>query len=358
MPFLDPAQIDVIAPNLKRRYSGVTSTVLRLVPVQSREIAIASVGPILPDDLPQLRWRDVIAMSRRGPSGPRVWHARRNTEMLAGLLLHRLLRKDLKLIFTSAAQRKHSRYTKMLIQQMDALVATSERSAAWLDRPAEVIHHGIDTELFTPPTDRAGLRRQLGLDPDAVIVGCFGRIRHQKGTDTFVEAMIRVLPAHPKAQAIIMGGVTNDQQAFRDDLLARIAQAGLADRIRILPEDRSFSIAPWFQALDLYVAPPRWEGFGLTPAEAMACEVPVVATRVGAFETLLAQEETGLLVDPDDPHAMAAACDRLLGDDHLRSRWAKAGRARVLELFSIEREAASLNALYRRLLAASATPRT
>lgn len=350
MPYLDSAQIDVIAPNLKRRYSGVTSTVLRLVPVQAQEVAIAGVGPILPEDMPQLRLRDVITMSRLGPSGPRVWHARRNTEMLVGILLRALLRKKMKLLFTSAAQRKHSRYTKTLIGQMDALIATSERSAAWLDRPAEVIHHGIDVDLFSPPADRAALRRELGLEPDALIVGCFGRIRHQKGTDTFVDAMIRTLPAHPDAQAIIMGGVTRDQEAFRDDLLARIENAGLSDRIRILPEDRGFSIAPWFQALDLYVAPPRWEGFGLTPAEAMACEVPVVTTRAGAFEEIVAPEETGLLVDAGDSEAMAAAIDRLLGDDALRVRWAKAGRARVLEHFSIKREAAQINAIYRQLL--------
>ena len=112
---LDPRTIAVIAPNLKKRYSGVTSTVLRLVPLQCRTIAIASVGPKLPPDIPQIRIRDLFTMPRRR----RVWHARRNTEMLAGLALKHILRQPLRLMFTSAAQRHHSAYTRWLIRRMD-----------------------------------------------------------------------------------------------------------------------------------------------------------------------------------------------------------------------------------------------
>ena len=348
---VDPAGLDVIAPNLKRRFSGVTSTVLRLVPLQARSIAIATTGPRLPSDVPQIRLAELLTMPRRGPSGPRVWHARRNLEMLAGIALRTLFRKRLRLVFTSAAQRRHTGYTRWLIRQMDAVVATSARSAGFLERPAPVIHHGIDTATFAPSEDRAALRRRLGLDPDAVLLGCFGRVRPQKGTDLFVKAMLDLLPRHPRAQAIVMGGVTAEFEPFVADLEARIAAANLSDRLRILPEDRGFSIAPWFQALDLYVAPQRWEGFGLTPLEAMACGVPVVATRVGAFEELVADGETGLLVPPDDLPALSRAIDRALADPELRARWAAAARPRVAARFRIEDEAAALVALYRRLLA-------
>ncbi len=347
---VDPRDIDVIAPNLKRRFSGVTSTIVRLVPLQAQDIAIASAGPVLPDEMPQIPMPGLLTMPRKGPSGPRVWHARRNTEMLAGLALKHILRKRLKLLFTSAAQRRHTGYTRWLIGQMDALVATSARSASYLDHPAEVIHHGIDTETFAPSADRRALRQRLGLSPDATLVGCFGRIRSQKGTDLFVEAMIRLLPEHPGAEGVIMGGVTADQQGFVSDLKARIAEAGLADRLLILPEDKGFTIAPWFQAVDLYIAPQRWEGFGLTPLEAMSCGVPVVATRVGAFEELVADGETGLLVPAEDLDALTDATDRLLGDPELRMRFAEAARPRALEGFRIEAEAAALNAIYRRLL--------
>ncbi len=350
MELLDPRDIDVIAPNFKRRMSGVTSTVVRLVPLQARDIAIASVGPRLPAEMPRISRLSLLTMSRSGPSGPRVWHARRNVEMLVGLLLKHVLRKRLKLVFTSAAQRRHSGYTRWLISKMDAVIATSAKAAAYLERPATVVLHGIDTETFVPPADRETLRTTLGLDHHGIFVGCFGRLRPQKGTDLFVEAMCDLLPERPGVQALVMGGVTSDQRAFVGGLKDRIRQAGLAGRLRILPEDTGFSIAPWFQALDLFVAPQRWEGFGLTPLEAMASGVPVVATRVGAFEELVVEGETGALVSPGDVGGLTARIADLLDDPAGRAAMGRAARAHVEAGFRIEREAEAINAVYRSLL--------
>lgn len=123
---MQPDRIEVIAPNLKRRLSGVTATIARLVPVQARLIGIAATGPGLPADLPHLPlWRLPFLPRDRW----RVWHARRNTEMLLGIALRHLLRRRLKLLFTSASQRRHTGYTRWLIGRMDALVATSRRTA-------------------------------------------------------------------------------------------------------------------------------------------------------------------------------------------------------------------------------------
>lgn len=345
---VDLSRIEVIAPNLKRRHSGVTSTVLRLIPAQAREIGIAATGPVLPPDLPRIPLSALPLLPR---DRWRVWHARRNVEMLAGLALRHLLGRRLRLLFTSAAQRRHSGYTRWLIRRMDAVVATSSRAAAYLEGPAPVIRHGVDADLFRPPEDRAALRRSLGLPEDGTVIGCFGRVRPQKGTDLFVEAMAAVLPGHPGATAVVMGGVTADQQGFVRGLRERVAAAGLEGRILILPEDRGWSIAPWFQACDLYVAPQRWEGFGLTPIEAMACGVPVVATRVGAFEEQIVDGGTGLLIPPEDLSAMVMAIREALADPPRLAAWGAAARAHVLREFRLEAEAAALNALYRGLLA-------
>ena len=339
-------RIEVIAPNLKRRYSGVTSTVLRLVPLQAQSIGIVATGPKLPGGIPRIPLWRLPFLPRR----PIVWHARRNLEMLAGLALKHLLRKDFRLLFTSAAQRRHSRYTRWLIRRMDAVVATSARSAAFLEAPAQVVHHGIDTATFAPAPDRAALRARLGLDPHALLIGCFGRIRPQKGTDLFVDAMIELLPRHGHAQAVIMGGVTEKFAPFAAGLKQRIAAAGLEERLRILPEDTGWTIAPWFQAIDLYVAPQRNEGFGLTPLEAMSCGVPSIATRVGAFEEIVADGETGRLIPPEDPAALTRAIDAALTEPATIATWAAACRPRALARFRIEDEAATLVALYRKLL--------
>ena len=338
--------IDVIAPNFKSRMSGVTSTVFRLVPIQARSMAVATCGPNIPGDIPQIPPGCLPTMSRRR----RVWHARRNNEMLAGIALKRLLRKDLKLMFTSAAQRDHKKLTKWMIRQMDKVVATSARSASFLEVESQVIHHGIDVERFAPVADKAALRAELGLPQDKVLVGCFGRIRPQKGNDLFTDMMLRLLPERPDAVAVMMGGVTDQFRDFHKGLVDKVAAAGLQDRFLFLPEDPHWDVSRWFKALDLYIAPQRWEGFGLTPLEAMACGSPVVATRAGAFEELVQDGQTGTLVDIEDLEAMTAATARLLDDADLRAEWARNARAHAETHCRIEQEAEALCAIYRGLL--------
>ena len=339
-------RIQVIAPNLKRRLSGVTATIARLVPLQARGIGIVATGPGLPADVPHLPlWR--VALLGRGP---RVWHARRNTEMLLGLALCHLLGKRWRLVFTSASQRRHSRYTRWLIRRMDGVIATSGKTARYLERPATVIRHGIDTDTFRPAPNRASVRTRLSLPGDGALIGCFGRIRAQKGTDLFVDAMIAALPDLPGASALVMGRATGPHQRFLSDLRVRVAAAGLADRILFLPEVSVTDMPAWYQALDLFIAPQRREGFGLTPLEAMACGVPVIAADVGAFSELVAPGVTGTLAPPNDAAALARATRNILGDPSRRDLWAAAARAHVLDGFSIEEEAAAINTLYRGLL--------
>ncbi|TMV94965.1 glycosyltransferase family 4 protein [Thioclava sp. BHET1] len=339
-------QIDVIAPNLKRRLSGVTATVVRLVPLQARMIGIVATGPGLPEHLPHVPvWRLPFL-----PRRTRVWHARRNTEMLLGLVLRDLLRMRLRLLFTSASQRQHSGYTKWLIGKMDRIVATSSRTASYLEREADVILHGIDTQSFTPPPDRKALRAQLGLPTKGLLVGCYGRIRAQKGTDAFVDAMIAALPSRPGVTAVVMGRAVGEHARFLGGLKEKVAQAGLAGRILFQPEVDVDQMADWYRVLDLYVAPQRWEGFGLTPIEAMACGVPVVATRVGAFEEIVTPE-TGALVAPGKPQALAEAAAMFLDDPDRLDAAREAARLRAQSAFAIEREAEALVAIYREMLA-------
>ncbi|RNF34936.1 glycosyltransferase family 4 protein [Paracoccus methylarcula] len=337
----------VIAPNLKRRLSGVTATVVRLIPVQARMIAICATGPGLPAGLPHIPLIRAATMPR---DRWRVWHARRNTEMLLGLVLTRLLRRKYRLLFTSASQRRHSGYTKWLIGRMDSLVATSAKGAGYLDHPARVIHHGIDTEGFAPPEDRAALRESLGLPVGDLLVGCYGRIRAQKGTGDFVQAMIALLPSRPDVTALVMGRATEKHQGYLADLKWQVEKAGLSGRIRFLPEVPVDRMADWYGVLDLYVAPQRWEGFGLTPLEAMACGVPVVATRVGAFEELIAPE-TGTLIAPQDEAAMRTAVADWLDNPDALARAGDAARDHAVLNHGIESEARALVDIYRELLA-------
>ena len=343
-----PDQIEVVAPNLKRRLSGVTATVVRLIPVQARMIGITTTGPGLPPELPHIPLTRAATLPR---DRWRVWHARRNTEMALGLILRRVLRRRYRLLFTSAAQRRHTGFTRWLVRQQDALIATSPQAASYLERPATVILHGVDLGVFHPAADRAALRTELGYQPDDIVIGCFGRVRAQKGVDLLVESALRLFPDRPRAKLVFTGRVTQDNQQFFDDLQARIAAAGLSDRIRFLGEIPWEQVVRTYQALDLFAAPARWEGFGLTPLEAMACSVPTVAARVGAYETLIRDGEIGSLVPRDDADALTAALARWLDDDAGRETAGRAAREHVATNHAIEGEARAIVEVYRKLLA-------
>jgi mannosyltransferase len=346
---LDIRTVDIIAPNFKKRLSGVTSTIVQLVPVQvAMGERIATLGPGLPDHLPRIRFRDLAGL-RHPPEGrpERIWHARRNLEMLAGILLRDVLRLPLKLLFTSAAQRNHSGWTKRLIRRMDAVVATSARSGSFLDVPHTVIRHGVDLDLFHPP---AGGGRETAPDDLAGrrLVGCFGRIRPQKGTDLFVAAMIALLPHHPEWTAVICGRVTGEHEAFADGLKADIAEAGLSDRIHFLGEVDD--IKPWYRRVSLLVAPSRNEGFGLTPLEAMASGAAVVASDAGAYAEMIRPSETGAVVPAGDGEALTTALRLYLQAPARATAHGQAGLAHVRAAFGIEREARALSAVYDTLL--------
>lgn len=342
--------VEVIAPNLKRRLSGVTSTIIQLVPLQRKSLGIAALGPGLPAHLPKLRWSQLFGLWSKPARRPlRLWHARRNTEMLAGLVLRDLLRMRLKLVFTSAAQRHHTAWTRFLIRRMDAVIATSARSAAFLERAATVVLHGIDLDAFSPEPRKPPSPAMQALD-GRLIVGCSGRIRHQKGTDVFVAAMIALLPRHPEWTAVITGRTTAEHAGFEAELHRTIAAAGFTDRILFLGEVDD--IAAWFQRFDLYVAPPRNEGFGLTPLEAMASGTPVVASDAGAFRELIVEGVTGRIVPVDDAAAMAAAIEPYLDNASLRQEAAAAALAHVRAKFPLAREVEEIAAVYERVWSA------
>ncbi len=340
----------VIAPNLHRRWSGVTSTIAALVPVQAEALAIAATGPGLPAHVPQLSFARVVAGGWSRPPGrpARIWHARRNDEMIVGLLLRHVLRQPWRLVFTSAAQRRHTRFTRWLLRRMDAVIATSPAAASYLEVPHTVVPHGVDLGRFHPAADRAAAWRASGL-PGARGIGVFGRIRANKGTDVFVEAMLRLLPAHQDVTAVVTGAA--DDAVFLEQLRARVAAAGLAGRVLFLGERPSSEMPEWFRRVAVYVAPMRWEGFGLTPLEAMASGAAVVATRTGAAPLLVEHGVTGTLVPPDDADALTAAIAPLLADAALAERMGAAGLAKARAQHSIRAEAAAIRAVYERVWA-------
>jgi methionine synthase I (cobalamin-dependent) len=136
---------------------------------------------------------------------------------------------------------------------------------------------------------------------------------------------------------------------FLAELKRKVEEAGLADRI-LFPDEVPPSATPdWYAALDLFVAPQRWEGFGVTPLEAMAAGVPVVATSVGAFPELVVDGVTGSVIPPGNVEAMVREASGWLDDSGRLERGGEAARAHVSAQFSLAGEAEAINAVYRRL---------
>ena len=351
-------QVEVIVANLKRRFSGVTSTVLALLPVQSRRIRIAALGPNLPSHWQRITCRGLFRHGWQLPPGRRfrIWHARRNIEMLTGLILRSVLRMPLKLVFTSAAQRRRSAWSRFLLARMDAVIAASPEAESYLEVPSTVILHGVDTARYRPAEDRNAQWAATGL-PGKFGIGVFGRVRAQKGTDRFVHAMCRLLPRYPDFTAVIVGGITLDQRGFADALRARIADARLGDRIRFLDELPADEVPAWLRRVTIVAGPQVWEGFGLVPLEAMASGAAVVATRVGAARHLIVEGETGYLVDADDMAGLEARIESLMRDPAAAAAMGRRGRAHVEQRFSIEREAAGIQEIYERLWSAASDGR-
>ena len=346
---IDLGAIEVVIPNLKRRYSGGTAVNRTVAPLIAERCGAVWFGPDRPDGIAGLGIVDLLRLRLTPLKGrpARIWHARRNSEMLVGLLL-KLLGWRLKLIFNSAGQRRKTAYTNFLIGRMDRVIATSAISAAFVERPATVIHHGIDLETYRPPADRSAAFAATGL-PGAYAVGTFGRVRKQKGSDLFVEAMCRLLPEYPDFSAVIVGHVSVDNLPFAERLKSQIAAAGLTERIRFLGELPIEEVPLWYQRISIYVFASRVEGFGLTMLEAMAAGDAVVATRAGAAEMVIEEGETGFLAPIDDVDALTAAIEPLMREPQRIPAIGARARARVERDFSREREADEIVAVYRRL---------
>jgi mannosyltransferase len=348
--FQNISTVDVIAPNFKRRLSGVTSTIIQLVPHQrSSRTAIAAIGPGLPSTVARIRFRDIVQLWFRPASGRdnRIWHARRNSEMLPGIIMRDVLRMRLKLVFTSASQREHSRWSRFLISRMDGVIATSAKTAAFLKVPAQIIAHGIDTERFRRVPDINSARSAVGMKAETRLIGCFGRIRNQKGTDLFVDALLDILPDHPGWVGVVSGRATSEHVGYLRDLKARIAAKHLSDRILFLGEVAD--VVPWYQALELYVAPSRTEGFGITPLEAMACGVPVVASDAGAYPEIIVQGETGSVCAANSHEALRTAIESWMDRIENGTVLNEAISQHVRQHFALEREATQLAAFYEQI---------
>ena len=314
---------------------------LSVTPFVGRKIGVATVGKSLSTTIPHLSLFSLGFRTAR----PSIWHARRNLDLFIGVMIKKIFRKKIALLFTSSSPRKRSRWTRFLLEYCDGFVATNEVNAIAMSGPCHIISHGVDTKVFRPRDSH------LFSDTGHKLVGSFGRIRHAKGTADFVDALCIVLPQHPDWIGVIMGRAMPKHRGFLAELKEKIKTAGLADRIEFHEEQETSKMPEAYSALSLYVCPSHYEGFGLTPIEAVSCGVPVIATKgVGTFDDQIVEGETGFLFQPSNATELAAQMSVVMEDPELLSSMSAAARPHVQKNFSIEQEADELVSVYEKIL--------
>ena len=352
---------DVVVTNFHRRYTGVSATVRALVPLQRQSLAIGLLDWGGLGLASRLRCWDLLWLGWSRPSRGRyrVWHARRDVEIVAGLLLKQLFRQPWKIVFTSAAPKPPGAWLAALLRHCDAVIATSARSADFLNSYTEIIQHGVDIDVYSPPPDDAleSLRGPLnvpGLPVSSSIqsrywIGAFGRIRPSKGTDLFVDALIQVLPDFPDFAAVMTGLCQSKDAAFQQELQGKIDAAGLTDRIVFLGDLERETVLACYRRVLLCVAASRTEGFGLTPLEAMACGRAVLVSGAGVWPQVV-DSEIGASFETGSVASLVTALRGLLQDPPLLWQQGRRGRQRAVACHSLQEEADRINQLYRRLM--------
>jgi len=335
-------ETELILGNSNSRFSGVTSTMLQVLRIQKNILKVAVLGQHhLPDDIPAVTFRQLITLCKNTlPDGRfRVFHSRRNDETIQALILKKIFGAKIKIVFTATAQRNHSWITRYLIRQSDGIITTSQAANAYIEGGADVIiPHGIDLSTYYPSDDRAALWKKLGY-PGKYGIGIFGRVRHQKGVDLLIEASIPLLKKYPDFTVIVCGETTPDQQSFQDDLQQKIDAAKLSERIIFIGKQPFSELPKLFRAMTIVTALSRNEGFGLTVPEAMASGAAVLASEAGAWKDVVRDGTDGYIVPCDDLAATQGKLDSLMSRPNRLIEMGRAGRQRVEEHYTIEREA-------------------
>ncbi len=352
-------EVELIIGNSNSNFSGVTSTMLQVLSEQQKLINLRVMGKHhLTDGSVNISFWQVVKMCRKPLADGRfrIFHARRVDEMIQALLLKHIFRAKIKIIFSSAAQRRRSGSTKWLTDQMDAVLAMCNASASYLHKkPDAVIYHGVKTDIYTPPKDKKAAWQSLTLLPESIAKGQYGiailgRVRKQKGVHLFVQSCIEVLDKHPDFTAVIVGAISTSNESFVKTLQAEIEKAGLSERIVFVGEQNFADIPTIFSALSLVVALSDNEGFGLTILEAMSSGAAVLASEAGAWPEVVEEESNGFVVPVNDLPAVVEKMDALLSDPEKLAQMGIEGRKRVLAHYSVEREAKQLVDFYRSLM--------
>jgi glycosyltransferase involved in cell wall biosynthesis len=303
-----------------------------------------------------LRFRALTRFLRREHVD--VLHAHKFGSNVWGTLFGRLCRVPVVIAHEHTWSYEGKPLRKLVDGHFIGRLATRFVAVSNADRERMIAIEGVQPDkalvfptAFVPRAaeETGDLRADLGLPPDGPVIGTVAKLRPQKALTVLIEAFRMVLEVAPEARLVIVGDGPS-----RGELEEGARAAGVGDRVSFTGEREDLGTV--LAAFDVAAMSSDFEGLPLFVFECMAHEVPLVATRVGGLPDVVSDGETGVLVSPRDPEALADALKRLLDDQGERERLASAARARLGD-YTTERAAERFGQLYEELLAGRGSPR-
>jgi glycosyltransferase involved in cell wall biosynthesis len=284
----------------------------------------------------------------------RIWHGHDYKSNALGLLLRRFW--PMRLVTTVHGWVQQTRRTpfyywidRLCLPQYERVICVSpdlhERCLASGVPKTRclLIENGVDTKEYCRRCSASEAKRKLEVEPERFLIGAVGRLSAEKGFDILIRSVDQLLQRGLNLELAIVG-----EGNEKSRLQHLIADLGRSDRIRLLGY-RS-DMAAVYEAMDVFALSSLREGLPNVLLEAMAVEVPVVATRIAGVPRLIRSEENGLLVQPGSAEELAEAIARLLGDESLRRRLSAAARRTVETSYSFTARMRMIQSLYDNLL--------
>lgn len=226
-----------------------------------------------------------------------------------------------------------AQFTDLILTQSHEDFVTAQQKKLCPASKVRHLNNGVDIHKFSQQrlslAAQTRLREQLGLPPDALVVGTIGRLTRQKGFVYLVEAIAQLRPRFPQLRLLIIGGeLSTDPEPFQAELMDRVKVLGLQDSV-IFTGFRD-DTPELLGLLDVFCLPTYFgEGLPRSILEAMAMGLPIVTTDIRGCREAVIPDENGLIVPPKDSDALAEALGQLLSDRALRQRFGEASRQRV-----------------------------
>lgn len=216
-----------------------------------------------------------------------------------------------------------------------------------------IVPCGFNPSEFYPKEKHAS-KRAIGIDSDQPLILQLGRMVPRKGIDNVIRAIqfLNDLPVSPKL--VIVGGEETPEGVFECDELRRLKtlvhELGLDKSVIFVGRKSRHELKTYYAAADVFVTTPWYEPFGITPLEAMACATPVIGANVGGIKFSVIDGQTGFLVPPNDPEALAERLRVLFNDEELLVQMGEAAFRHVHRNFTWTGVAQEMEAIYNTVL--------